>query len=247
MIKFKPSSYLFGAAIAATLSVGTTASAVTSNPLDFRSGDGQSIASGDVDLQTSFAGITNFTTFNSYQNNGVSVTVNDTNINTSAGGFFNSLNTTQSDGFAYGNNGNNSWFTVAAASGADLFGIEFQYGNGIFSDQLNLEWVALNNGSVVDTGVRTNAQRGSFYGISGFLAFDEVRLSAYRTSDKNNCDNDVNCTSPIQFLALDNVRLDITPNVIDNGGPSPVPLPAAAGLLLSALGSLAAFRRFRRS
>lgn len=244
---FKP---LAAAIIAAAICAGTSASAATANfrappsgPLTFQAGAGQSVGLGDEELQTTFSGITNGTSFLNYQNNGVSITVNDTNINTSSGGFFNSLNTTQNDGFAYGNNGNNAYFTISSTIGADLFGIEFQYGNGIFSDALTLEWVALNNGTEVDSGTQQNAQRGSVYGISGSTAFDEVRLSAYRASDKSNCDNNPNCTSPIQFIALDNLRIDLDgpPNV------ATVPLPAGAGLLLTALGGLAAFRRFRKS
>ncbi|PKP79413.1 MAG: hypothetical protein CVT80_16140 [Alphaproteobacteria bacterium HGW-Alphaproteobacteria-2] len=47
-------------------------------------------------------------------------------------------------------------------------------------------------------------------------------------------------------FAIDNIRFGLRGQIIDPGGPSPIPLPAAGWMLLAGIGGLAAMRRRRR-
>lgn len=122
------------------------------------------------------------------------------------------------------------YFTISAATGKSLTGLEFVADTGYGVSQIYFGWEALLNGVSVGSGAGS-ASRGSVLAFSSASGFDSLRWTANYTPDM----------SDYAAPAFDNVRAQYA-------SPSDVPEPASMALLgVAALGMAVVRRRARKA
>jgi hypothetical protein len=131
----------------------------------------------------------------------------------------------QTDQFYYAG-GNNSYITIMASDGIDMYGLEFRVGHG-FTGTLDTSvvWEAYSNNVLTGSG-QFNTTRGTVIGWNDSAGFDELRVGAsipgYAALGES------------QGIAIDDLNVQITA----------VPLPTAVWLFGSGLlGLLGVARR----
>ncbi len=120
---------------------------------------------------------------------------------------------------------------IAVLFSEDQFGVGF---DGGFFD------------AVGSTGITAFARDGTLLGTVSNLGLGIEFLGLVSANaDIAGVFLDLVGAEPAGF-AIDNIRFGLRGQIIDPGGPSPIPLPAAGWMLLAGIGGLAAMRRRRR-
>ena len=186
---------------------------------------GSGTAVSDVDRQATFAGfVSGSHSLLNYTEDNLLISVND--------------NWCCFQGVHYGNGGNDSFVTIATTDGADVSGLEFDFGTGFGNGLMNVVWETLRDGTVTDSGVLTSVSATSGVNSSSVTLgwsdnsqrFDTLRVASSPT---------ITAFGQYQAIALDNVRVQFSvlnqPPTAEANGPYTV--NEGAALTMSSAGS----------
>jgi len=120
-----------------------------------------------------------------------------------------------SGGFFYGRGGNTDYVSIKTADAREIEAIEFEYGNGFFSDHYIWTcWETWKDGVQVGSGT-FDVPRGTIVGWNDVGGFDELRVASGPYLRR---------TGGFQGIALDNLRIQLADI-------PPVPVPDAGATL----------------
>jgi hypothetical protein len=217
------------AAVGALLSAAATPAGAQAT---FFTGAGSAIA-GAADRTATFDGVVNGTPLADYAEDGLNVRVAQTaTVGFDPTGGVNPA--AFSGGFHYPNGGAFSPTSLTAVGGAPIYAAEFTVGNGFTQNQttyLRVEGI----GVVSGTGFTfvSALPSGTVFGFISEAALSEVRIAAY--ADLATASSPVGTV--VQSLALDKVRVNVTPTTAAVPEAGALPLLGVGGALLPLVGA----------